>query len=140
MDYSIEFGRAVSDIVNIITKSGIYDIHGSVYYFFRNDKMDAKNMLAAAGGFNKLRQNQFGGTLGGPIVKDKTFFFGNYEGQRHSESPYYNSAVLKYLSDINNVKVNVFGLAPENLFVNRTINYDNLLGKLDHSFSNKQSL
>ncbi|PYX37758.1 MAG: hypothetical protein DMG75_06115, partial [Acidobacteria bacterium] len=78
--YSTEFGRAVGGIVNIITKSGTNDLHGSLYEYFRNDAMDAKNALAAPGGFNKLRQNQFGGTLGGPIVKDKTFFFGNYEG------------------------------------------------------------
>ncbi|MBV9480867.1 MAG: TonB-dependent receptor [Acidobacteria bacterium] len=139
-DYSTEFGRAVGGIVNIVTKSGTNQNHGSVYEYFRNDKMDAKNMLAAAGGFNKLRQNQFGATLGGPIQKDKSFFFGNYEGQRHSESPYYNSAVLANLSAINAVKVNVFGLPAENLFVNRTTNYDNGLLKIDHNFSAKQSM
>jgi carboxypeptidase family protein len=138
--YSTEFGRAVGGIVNIITKSGTNSLHGSAYEYFRNDAMDAKNALAAPGGFNKLRQNQFGGTLGGPIVRDKTFFFGNYEGQRHSESPYYNSAVLTNLDAINNVKVNVFGLPAENLRVDRTINYDNALFKLDHSFSQKESM
>ena len=138
--YSAEFGRAVGGIVNIITKSGTNTLHGSVYEYFRNDKMDAKSLLAAAGGFNKLRQNQFGGTLGGPIVKDKTFFFANYEGQRHSESPYYNSTVLQNLTAINNVKVNVWGLPPENLFVNRTINYDNVLAKLDHSFNQNHAV
>src|SRR5690349_1954151 len=104
--YGTEFGRAVGGIVNIITKSGTNAFHGSAYEYFRNDKMDARNRLAAAGRFNKLRQNQFGGTLGGPIVKDKTFFFANYEGQRHSESPYYNLAVLQNLPAINSVKVN----------------------------------
>ena len=137
--YSTEFGRAVGGIVNIITKSGSNTLHGSLYEYFRNDKMDAKNLLAAAGGFNKLRQNQFGGTLGGPIVKDKTFFFGNYEGQRHSESPYYNLAVLQNINAINAVKQSL-GLAPENLVVNRTIDYDNVLGKLDHSFSPKETM
>lgn len=139
-DYSTEFGRAVGGIVNIITKSGTNSLHGSVYEYFRNDKMDAKNMLAAAGGFNKLRQNQFGGTLGGPIVKDKTFYFANYEGQRHSESPYYNSAVLANLAAINNVKTSVLGLPAENLFVNRSLDYDNFMVKLDHSLSQKESL
>jgi hypothetical protein len=138
--YSTEFGRAVGGIVNIITKSGSNNLHGSLYEYFRNDKMDAKNLLAAAGGFNKLRQNQFGATLGGPIQKDKTFFFGNYEGQRHSESPYYNLAVLQNIAAINNVKVNTFGLPAENLFVNRTINYDNFLAKLDHNFNQKESM
>src|SRR5437763_8433807 len=70
--YGTEFGRAVGGIVNIITKSGTNSLHGSLYEYFRNDKMDAKNLLAAAGGFNKLRQTQFGGTLGGPIQNDKT--------------------------------------------------------------------
>src|SRR5215470_3214529 len=136
--YSTEFGRAVGGIVNIITKSGSNTLHGSLYEYFRNDKMDAKNLLAAAGGFNKLRQNQFGGTLGGPIVKDKTFFFANYEGQRHSESPYYNSTVLENLQAINDTKVNFFGLPAENLHVNRTINYDNMLVRLDHTISERQ--
>ena len=137
--YSSEFGRAVGGIVNIITKSGTNDFHGSVYEYFRNDAMDAKNPLAGQG-FNKLRQNQFGVTLGGPIVKDKTFFFGNYEGQRHSESPFYNSAVLNNLTAINNVKTTVFGLPTENLKVTRTIDYDNLLLKINHSFNDRESL
>ena len=137
-DYSAQFGRAVGGIVNIVTKSGTNRLHGSAYEYFRNDAMDATNALAA--GFNKLRQNQFGGTLGGPIQKDRTFFFGNYEGQRHVESPFYNSAVLEHLTEINDTKVNVFGLPPENLRVNRTINYDNLLFRLDHSFSERQVL
>jgi hypothetical protein len=139
-DYSTQFGRAVGGIVNIITKSGSNDLHGSLYEFFRHDKMDAKNLLAAPGGFNKLRQNQFGGTLGGPIIRDKTFFFLNYEGQRHSESPYYNSVVLANIGAINAVKTNVFGLPPENLFVTRTINYDNVLARLDHNFTPKHSM
>src|SRR5437879_7689815 len=82
--YSTEFGRAVGGIVNIITKSGTNDLHGSLYEYFRNDAMDALRALAAKG-FNKLSQHKFGGTLGGPIKKDKTFFFANYEGQRHVE-------------------------------------------------------
>ncbi len=138
--YGTEFGRAVGGIVNIITKSGTNSFHGSAYEYFRNDKMDAENMLAAAGGFNKLRQNQFGATLGGPIVKDKTFFFANYEGQRHSESPYYNQAVLDNITAINQVKTQIFGLPPENLVVNRTINYDNVTGKIDHRFSVNQAM
>ncbi|MBZ5613864.1 MAG: carboxypeptidase regulatory-like domain-containing protein [Acidobacteriia bacterium] len=137
-EYGTEFGRAVGGIVNIITKSGTNSMHGAAYEYFRNDAMDAKNALAA--GFNKLRQNQYGVTLGGPIRKDKTFFFGNYEGQRHVESPFYNSAVLSNLTDINNVKVNVFGLPEENLHVNRAINYDNLLARVDHSFNDKETI
>src|SRR5436190_16858419 len=138
-DYSTEFGRAVGGIVNIITKSGTNTLHGSVYEYFRNDAMDARSPLAAKG-FNKLRQNQFGGTLGGPIKKDKTFFFANYEGQRHVESPFYNSTVLTNIGAINNVKKNVWGLPAENLFVTRSINYDNGLIKLSHNLSDRESL
>ncbi len=137
--YSTEFGRAVGGIVNIITKSGTNSLHGSVYEYFRNDAMDARSALAAKG-FNKLRQNQFGGTLGGPIKKDKTFFFANYEGQRHVESPFYNSTVLTNIGAINNVKKNVWGLPAENLFVTRSINYDNGLIKLSHNLSDRESL
>ncbi len=138
-DYSAQFGRAVGGIVNVITKSGTNNTHGSLYEFFRNDAMDAKSPLAGQG-FNKLRQNQFGGTIGGPIQKGKTFYFANYEGQRHIESPFYNIAVLDNLAAINNVKTTVFGLPAENLHVDRGINYDDGLVKLDHSFSDRESL
>lgn len=138
-DYSAQFGRAVGGIVNVITKSGTNNLHGSLYEFFRNDALDANSPLAGQG-FNKLRQNQFGGTIGGPIKKDKTFFFANYEGQRHIESPFYNLAVLQNLTAINNVKTQVFGLPAENLHVNRVINYDDGLIKLDHSFSDRESV
>src|SRR6266404_6767872 len=74
--YSVEAGRAVGGIVNIVTKSGTNDLHGSLYEYFRNDAVDAHSPLAAPG-LNKLRQNQFGVTLGGPIKKDRTVFFGN---------------------------------------------------------------
>src|SRR5437667_2672652 len=90
--YSTEFGRAVGGIVNIITKSGTNELHGSVYEYFRNDAMDARSPLAAKG-FNKLRQNQFGGTLGGPIKKDKTFFFASI--RRH---PKIDAPLIDYLT------------------------------------------
>src|SRR5882762_10408925 len=137
--YSTEFGRAVGGIVNIITKSGTNSLHGSLYEYFRNDILDAPSPLAAQG-FNKLRQNQFGATLGGPITKDKTFFFGNYEGQRHTESPFYNRTVLDNINAINAVKVNTWGLPAENLHVDRGINYDNFLGKINHTFNDRQSV
>src|SRR6201988_142210 len=86
-DYSTEMGRAVGGIVNIITKSGTNDWRGTLYEYFRNNKMDATSILAAPG-LNALRQNQFGGAIGGPVKKDKTFVFGNYEGQRRGGSPY----------------------------------------------------
>jgi hypothetical protein len=133
--YGVEAGRAVGGIVNIITKSGTNDVHGSIYEYFRNDALDAKSPLAAPG-LNKLRQNQFGFTLGGPLKKDRTFFFGNYEGQRRRENPYYNSIILGNLASINQFKTN-FGLPTEQLNVTRNSDYDNFLLKLDHSFNDR---
>ena len=134
--YSVEAGRAVGGIVNIVTKSGTNDLHGSVYDYLRNNVFDANSPLAAPG-LNKLQQNQFGVTLGGPIVKGKTFFFGNYEGQRRSENPYYNSIILNNIAAINTFKQN-FGLSPETLNQNRKSDYDNFIVKMDHSFTDHQ--
>src|SRR6059058_3149948 len=125
--YSVEAGRAVGGIVNIVTKSGTNDLHGSLYEYFRNDALDATSILAAPN-LNKLRQNQFGFTLGGPLRKDRTFFFGNYEGQRRRENPFYNSVILQNLAGINQFKKN-FGLAPEQLATTRNSDYDNFLLK-----------
>src|SRR6202035_4678430 len=138
-DYSTEFGRATAGIVNIITKSGTNDWHGSLYEYFRNNVMDAKSILSAPG-FNILRQNQFGASVGGPIVKDKTFIFGNYEAQRRAKSPTYNSAVLNNIAAINQVKTQVFGLAPENLFVLRDGNTDNGFLRVDENLSSRNYL
>jgi hypothetical protein len=78
--YSAEYGRSTGDIVNVITKSGGNTLHGTLFDYFRNDKMDAKNYFQTAP--TPLRLNQFGGNLGGPVVKDKLFYFVNYEGVR----------------------------------------------------------
>src|SRR5579884_1436082 len=81
--FSAEYGRNSGAIVNLITRSGTNDLHGSLYEFFRNDALDARNFFDPAGfATPELRLNQFGGTLGGPIKKDRTFFFVNYEGFR----------------------------------------------------------
>jgi hypothetical protein len=140
-DYSAEFGRAVGGIVNIITRSGTNDWHGTLYEYFRNNKMDAVNLLQASGA-HVLRQNQFGGAIGGPIQKDKTFLYANYELQRRGESPFYNSVVLKNIAAINAVKTTVYGLPAEpNLgSVLRTNNSDNGFARLDHSFGQKHNL
>jgi hypothetical protein len=140
-DYSAEFGRAVGGIVNIITRSGSNDWHGTLYEYFRNNAMDAINLLQATGA-HVLRQNQFGAAIGGPIQKDKTFLYANYEAQRRGESPFYNSAVLSNIAAINNVKTNVFGLPAEpNLgSVLRTNDSDNGFIRLDRSFGPNENL
>jgi hypothetical protein len=83
--FSAEYGRNTGSVVNLVTKSGSNQIHGSVYEFLRNDALDARNFFnRSAFPKSALRLNQFGGTLGGPIVKNKTFYFLNYEGFRRS--------------------------------------------------------
>jgi outer membrane receptor protein involved in Fe transport len=84
--YSAEVSRTSGGVVNILTKSGTNGFHGSAFEFLRNDKFDANGNYNFTGGATlpkqKFRQNQFGGSLGGPIRKDKTFFFGDYEALR----------------------------------------------------------
>jgi TonB dependent receptor len=82
-NFAAEYGRNSGSIVNLVTKSGTNALHGSAYEFFRNNALDARNFFSdPAFSAPELRLNQFGVTLGGPIQKDKTFFFGNYEGFR----------------------------------------------------------
>jgi hypothetical protein len=135
-DYTTEYGRATAGIVNIITKSGTNNLHGTAYEYFRNDALDANSSLAAPG-FNTLRQNQFGVAVGGPLKKDKVFFYTNYEGQRRGESPIYNSIVLANINAINNVKTNYYGLPAENLGVLRTSNLDNGFARVDVNLNSK---
>jgi Carboxypeptidase regulatory-like domain len=82
--YSAEFGRSLGGVVNIQIKSGSNAFHGSAYEFNRNDAFDANNFFNNRAGRPKpdFKQNQFGGTLGGPIYRNKTFFFGDYQGLR----------------------------------------------------------
>ena len=83
---SAEFGTAAGANVNVVTKSGTNEFHGSVFEFVRNDNLDASGFFANRSGAEKpeFRQNQFGATVGGPIVRNRTFFFFMYEGQRRS--------------------------------------------------------
>ena len=78
--YSAEFGRGNGAILNAIIKSGTNSYHGDVYEFFRNDALDARNAFDTSR--QPYHQNQFGATFGGPIIKDRTFFFVDYEGFR----------------------------------------------------------
>jgi hypothetical protein len=78
--YTAETGHSLGPQMNIITKSGTNDFHGTVFEYLRNDAVDANDYFATAK--EPLRLNQFGGNLGGPIIKNKVFFFVNYEGDR----------------------------------------------------------
>ncbi len=77
--FSVEYGRG-SAVINLSSKSGTNQIHGTLFEFFRNDVLDAKNYFATT--LPPLRRNQFGGAVGGPIRKNKLFYFFNYEGTR----------------------------------------------------------
>ena len=85
--FDAEYGRNSGSVVNVVTKSGTNEIHGSAYEFFRNKVLNSNNYcLTAAEGLPcakpQFNQNQFGGTLGGPIIKNRTFIFASYEGRR----------------------------------------------------------
>ena len=86
-----EFGTSLGSTTNIITRSGTNRFHGALWEFLRNDAFDATNFFAA--NTEPLKQNQFGGTFGGPIRKDKTFFFGYYEGFRNRQGETQGSTV-----------------------------------------------
>ncbi|HUJ41183.1 MAG TPA: TonB-dependent receptor [Candidatus Acidoferrales bacterium] len=81
-NFDAEYGRSSGAVVNIVTKSGTNDFHGSVFDYFRNSVLNARNFFNTVGPKDAFRNNQFGAALGGPIVKNKTFFYGAYEGQR----------------------------------------------------------
>ena len=79
-----EYGRVPGAQVNVVTRAGTNEFHGSVFHFFGNDATDANDWFANSRGLNKppRRVNNFGGTFGGPIARDRGFFFGSYEGLR----------------------------------------------------------
>ncbi len=83
-NYSAEYGKTSGGVVNAITRSGTNTLHGSAYEFLRNSKLDAANFFEA-GQRSPFKRNQFGGAIGGPIVKNHTFFFADYEGIRQSK-------------------------------------------------------
>ena len=83
-NYSAEYGRTSGGVINALTKSGTNSYHGDVYEFLRNSALDARNYFDPAQ-IPAFRRNQFGASLGGPIVKDRTFFFADFEGLRENQ-------------------------------------------------------
>ena len=95
--YTAEFGRNAGAVVNVVTKSGANDVHGSGWEFNRSDALQAYNYFAPTTQPKPaLKQNQFGGAIGGPVEKNKLFFFGYYEGYRNQQG---NTANVLVLSD-----------------------------------------
>jgi outer membrane receptor protein involved in Fe transport len=84
--YSAEYGRAGGAVINVVTKSGTNDYHGSGFYFYRDKNINAKDYIDAINGRAKAPYHfdQFGASIGGPVVRDKIFFFANYDGQRNT--------------------------------------------------------
>ncbi len=136
--FGSEYGRALGGIVNIVTKSGTNDVHASLYGYLENNKFNANSPLNSPG-FNVFRQGQFGATLGGPLKKDRTFYFLNYEGQRRAQSPSYPGLLVSNIGAINALKASL-GIAPENLGVLKTADVDNGFIKLDHQLNDKNRL
>ncbi len=90
--YSAEYGRFAGGVINIITRSGGNQFHGSLFEFFRNNDLNAYNWGAISA--TPLHRNQYGGSIGGPIRRNKTFFFGTYSGLRQIMSSFLNSAIV----------------------------------------------
>lgn len=89
--YSAEYGGAFGGVVNILSKTGSNNWHGSIFGYFRNQKFDARNFFDQnPNGKSPFNRQQFGGSLGGPIAKDKTFFFTAFEGLRQKQTTFVN--------------------------------------------------
>jgi hypothetical protein len=158
--FSAEYGRNSGSVVNIITRSGTNHLHGAVFEFLRNDALDARNF------FNRdpapksaFRNNQFGVSLGGPIVEDKTFFFGAYEGQRERVTSDF-SLLVPTQTQISRAQqlivgnggtpsqalTNMLALFPASTTgttpgsVEDKNDVDSVIAKIDHQFSETESI
>src|SRR5450432_721251 len=109
--FDAEYGRNSGAVVNVVTKSGTNQIHGSFYEFFRNDVLNAHPFTFFAAPKPEFRQNQFGGTFGGPIRKDKTFFFASYEGRRTVEGKVSQPINVPTAAELTNGDFSAPGLA-----------------------------
>ena len=101
-NFDAEYGRNSGAVVNVVTKSGTNDLHGSFYEFFRNDVLNAHQFSFTPSPKTPFKQNQFGGTLGGPIKKDKTFVFGSYEGRRIINGEVSEPVPVPTAAEVNN--------------------------------------
>ena len=159
--YKAEFGHAGGGNLTYVSKSGTNQYHGSAYEFIRNDAVDARNFFARTGRVPEYRQNQFGGSIGGPIIHNRTFFFGDYEGLRIVQGTTTSNVVPTLfeqqhpgnLTDIGGpiianpdpIALKFFSLYPapntgSNLYVSspNVIQNSNLFDvRVDHSFNSK---
>jgi hypothetical protein len=101
-NFDAEYGRNSGAVVNVVTKSGTNELHGSFYEFFRNDVLNAHPFTFTPAPKPGFKQNQFGATLGGPIKKDKTFIFGSYEGRRIVKGIVSQPVTVPNAAEVNN--------------------------------------
>ena len=124
--YSAEFGRSLGGVVNLQTKSGTNSFHGSVFEFIRNDKLDANDWFNNLNGRARppFKQNQFGGTLGGPIWRNKTFFFADYQGLRVRQANSFLSTIPTVAmrnGDFSSIKRPIYDATTRAPFANNKI-------------------
>jgi len=167
--FPAEYGRNSGSVINIITKSGANQFHGSGFEFLRNDAFDARNFfnrsVDSSGNQipkSEFRNNQFGGSVGGPILKDRTFFFGAYEGQRERVTSDFTFLVptQAQISQAQNLVLNngpdsiapspgltkILGFFPPSSTgslvggVHDSNDVDSLIAKVDHQITQDQSI
>lgn len=155
-NYSPQYGNTAGGVVNAVTRSGTNSFHGGVYEFIRNDKLDAANYFEQ-GVRSPFRRNQFGGDIGGPIRRNKTFFFADYEGIRQAEGIAQVDTVpsLFARSQVTNPDVaNFLAIFPKpnqncastalackySFSGNQIVNENYVTTRLDQTFSSKDTL
>lgn len=134
-----EFGRASGGVVNILTRSGANDFRGSLYGFFRNQRLDARNPLAPTK--DLLTQAQYGGTISGPIKRERTFFFTNFEQTRRNYSAVLTIAPSA-VTTINNrlLAVNYPGPLISTGVVPASFDTTNFFARIDHKINSRNDL
>lgn len=134
-----EFGRASSGFINILTKSGTNDYRGKIYGFLRSDKFDARNPLATKK--DSLTQTQYGANLGGKIIKDRTFFFSNFEQTRRNDSSIITIPPVSVAAINNRLdQINYPGARIETGLVPGGYDTTNFFGRVDHNLNSKNLL
>lgn len=134
-----EFGRASGGVVNILTKSGTNDLRGSLYGYFRNQRFDARNPLAPTK--DLLTQAQYGGTIGGPLRRERTFFFSNFEQTRRN----YSAVLTISPAAVNSINsrlraVNYQGPLVSTGVVPASFDATNFFTRIDHSINQRNQL
>jgi outer membrane receptor protein involved in Fe transport len=134
-----EFGRALGGYINVVTKSGTNAVHGALYEYGRDDALNAANALS--GTTLPMNQNQYGGSLGGPVVQDRTFYFANAEVRRLNQSGLVT--ITPQNIGVINAKLSAVGY-PGSLIATGTypnpVDSDNLMAKLDHQAGARDQL